>query len=114
MIFNSHGHHSISKFALLRYITHRLRRSNITLERKDNNGMLRRRTVRKPNQSGAAPNIFILVVVCGASFFAGTLFSLQASIGVGGQQQCASEAEIHAIVASRVTEGAWLQFGSLS
>ena len=73
--------------------------------------MLRPRTIRKPTASAAAPNVFILVVVCGASFFAGTLFSLQASIGVGGgQQQCASEAEIHAIVASRVQEGAWLQW----
>jgi hypothetical protein len=48
----------------------------------------------------------ILLVVSLGSFFAGTLFSLQASIGTATLSSCPSETEIHAMVARRVKEGA--------
>ena len=89
--------------------------------------MLRPRNNRKTIPSrAAAPNILILVVVSVASFFAGSLFSLQASIGDGGggqqqhnnqqpeQHRCATEAALHALVANRVQEGAWRGFNGAS
>jgi hypothetical protein len=59
------------------------------------------------SNGGGAVSIMILLVVSLGSFFAGTLFSLQASFGTASLSSCPSETEIHAMVARRVKEGAY-------
>jgi hypothetical protein len=65
--------------------------------------------------SGINLNLFLCIVACLSSFFAGMLVSIHLSIGCGLQMQqqpeqggksCPSEAQIHDLVAHRVQQGA--------
>jgi hypothetical protein len=58
------------------------------------------------NNGGVSTNLVVMVVVSLASFFAGTLFSLQAAIG--NQVTGSSASEIESMVAARVQEGTFV------
>lgn len=62
------------------------------------------------NGGGMSSNLIVMIAVSLASFFAGSLFSLQAAIGNQAiSESCPSAADIESIVASRVKEGELLR-----